>query len=617
MGNGSGTASRISGNSFWSEQADDAWNNNGIGSFARSREAAAPRGGSSGREMLSQARARGADGFADSGDGFPNVPFGSSAFATASDADTWATPSAPWNLPDNTQARSLSGSTSPRSRSDASTHDLNGTSAYYTATQRAPTRSKPQISLPHPSGGFGYPPSFSDLADFPDERESVGSYGQLKQEAEPRLGTYPGAQRPSQESSFLNSVGSGPSRDSSVPPHSHAEPAIFGQTSSFPEYNYNGNTAAPGHSQRPSFAGSSAAFLLTNNVQYESGGAAQSLGHEEIFERLDRMGIDKAPNGASGSVPSVPLYSDGFHLNPVSQSWGNGTGYQGQAYPTGRPRDTYAQDVGADRRPSLADRASPAGSTYRASGGALNSPSYSGTPQPGADAWSRPASRASRVAPELDRRSLGQPYVQQLQMPYYPQQPYYPHALNYQGQMPPDYDPYSGLRHSGPLLGYGGVPLYSLGAMPYRPARDQDPGRGIRSVLLEEFKSSTRSNRRYELKVRLPSSSSTWQTLTPWSQEIYGHIVEFSGDQHGSRFIQQKLETANSDEKDQVFREIEPNAVQLMKDVFGNYVIQKFFEHGNMVQKKILANAMKGKVVDLSTQMYACRVVQKVSLAQA
>ncbi len=49
-----------------------------------------------------------------------------------------------------------------------------------------------------------------------------------------------------------------------------------------------------------------------------------------------------------------------------------------------------------------------------------------------------------------------------------------------------------------------------------------------------------------------------------------------------------------------------------MKDVFGNYVIQKFFEHGNMVQKKILANAMKGKVVDLSTQMYACRVVQKV-----
>jgi mRNA-binding protein PUF3 len=62
-----------------------------------------------------------------------------------------------------------------------------------------------------------------------------------------------------------------------------------------------------------------------------------------------------------------------------------------------------------------------------------------------------------------------------------------------------------------------------------------------------------------------------------------------------------------------VFREIEPNAIQLMKDVFGNYVIQKFFEHGNQVQKKVLASVMKGKVVDLSVQMYACRVVQKVS----
>lgn len=100
-------------------------------------------------------------------------------------------------------------------------------------------------------------------------------------------------------------------------------------------------------------------------------------------------------------------------------------------------------------------------------------------------------------------------------------------------------------------------------------------------------------------------------------QDIYGHIVEFSGDQYGSRFIQTKLETANSDEKDQVFREIEPNAIQLMKDVFGNYVIQKFFEHGNQVQKKVLAAQMKGKVVDLSMQMYACRVVQKVSCAHS
>ena len=103
------------------------------------------------------------------------------------------------------------------------------------------------------------------------------------------------------------------------------------------------------------------------------------------------------------------------------------------------------------------------------------------------------------------------------------------------------------------------------------------------------------------------------QNFVNHDQDIYHHIVEFSGDQHGSRFIQQKLETANSDEKDQVFRELLPNSRQLMTDVFGNYVIQKFFEHGNQAQKKLLANQMRNHVLALSMQIYGCRVVQKVS----
>ena len=61
-----------------------------------------------------------------------------------------------------------------------------------------------------------------------------------------------------------------------------------------------------------------------------------------------------------------------------------------------------------------------------------------------------------------------------------------------------------------------------------------------------------------------------------------------------------------------MFRELHLNARQLMTDVFGNYVIQKFFEHGNQTQKKMLANQMKNHVLTLSTQMYGCRVVQKV-----
>ncbi|XP_058181777.1 pumilio homolog 1-like isoform X1 [Rhododendron vialii] len=93
--------------------------------------------------------------------------------------------------------------------------------------------------------------------------------------------------------------------------------------------------------------------------------------------------------------------------------------------------------------------------------------------------------------------------------------------------------------------------------------------------------------------------------------EISGHVVEFSADQYGSRFIQQKLETATSEEKNMVFHEIMPQALSLMTDVFGNYVVQKFFEHGTATQIRELADQLTGHVLTLSLQMYGCRVIQK------
>jgi len=46
-------------------------------------------------------------------------------------------------------------------------------------------------------------------------------------------------------------------------------------------------------------------------------------------------------------------------------------------------------------------------------------------------------------------------------------------------------------------------------------------------------------------------------------------------------------------------------------DVFGNYVIQKFFDNGTSSQIKLLVEALYGNVVNLSLQTYGCRVVQK------
>ncbi|XP_004973963.1 pumilio homolog 5 isoform X2 [Setaria italica] len=93
--------------------------------------------------------------------------------------------------------------------------------------------------------------------------------------------------------------------------------------------------------------------------------------------------------------------------------------------------------------------------------------------------------------------------------------------------------------------------------------------------------------------------------------DITGRIVEYSADQHGSRFIQQKLENCTAEEKASVFTEVLPHAASLMTDVFGNYVIQKFFEHGTREQRRDLATKLVGHVLPLSLQMYGCRVIQK------
>ena len=70
-------------------------------------------------------------------------------------------------------------------------------------------------------------------------------------------------------------------------------------------------------------------------------------------------------------------------------------------------------------------------------------------------------------------------------------------------------------------------------------------------------------------------------------------MVEFSQDQHGSRFIQQKLERCTAAERELVFNEILSSSYNLIVDVFGNYVIQKFLEFGSIDQKIQLLNSIK------------------------
>ena len=81
----------------------------------------------------------------------------------------------------------------------------------------------------------------------------------------------------------------------------------------------------------------------------------------------------------------------------------------------------------------------------------------------------------------------------------------------------------------GPFFGMGGgPPRYGGGGGGGGAAlRERDRDRGQRSSLLEDFK----SQKAFKFELR----------------DLAGHVAEFAQDQHGSRFIQQKLETVRQE----------------------------------------------------------------------
>ena len=90
-----------------------------------------------------------------------------------------------------------------------------------------------------------------------------------------------------------------------------------------------------------------------------------------------------------------------------------------------------------------------------------------------------------------------------------------------------------------------------------------------------------------------------------------GMLLDLAVDQHGSRYIQQQLETSLETERSGIFDLLLPDLVRLCLDVFGNYVIQKLLEFSSPANRHVLIMRLQGNILVLSLQMYGCRVVQK------
>eukprot|EP00930_Biecheleria_cincta_P040731 TRINITY_DN2789_c0_g2_i1.p1 TRINITY_DN2789_c0_g2~~TRINITY_DN2789_c0_g2_i1.p1 ORF type:complete len:590 (-),score=145.16 TRINITY_DN2789_c0_g2_i1:281-2050(-) len=134
-------------------------------------------------------------------------------------------------------------------------------------------------------------------------------------------------------------------------------------------------------------------------------------------------------------------------------------------------------------------------------------------------------------------------------------------------------------------------------------AKDREPSPALdddsieRSEALKEVRRSGSSKSALKLEQALP------------------HVLEFARDQHGSRFLQAKLDEATPEDKEKVFQAICPETAGLANDVFGNFVIQKLFDIGTADQKKTMALKLQPHIVQLSKEAYGCRVIQKAITA--
>jgi len=97
-------------------------------------------------------------------------------------------------------------------------------------------------------------------------------------------------------------------------------------------------------------------------------------------------------------------------------------------------------------------------------------------------------------------------------------------------------------------------------------------------------------------------------------EEVVGQVIQVAQDQNGCRFLQRKFDEGGAQTIALVFPEILENIMHLMKDPFGNYLIQKLLDRCTEDQRTqvVRAVAEKGELVPIALSTHGTRAVQKL-----
>ena len=90
------------------------------------------------------------------------------------------------------------------------------------------------------------------------------------------------------------------------------------------------------------------------------------------------------------------------------------------------------------------------------------------------------------------------------------------------------------------------------------------------------------------------------------------NILPLSQDQAGCRFLQEKIENDPKNTVKIFFNNLIPNIITIMKDPFGNYLVQKLYPYLSQEDINIILEKISNDIFDLGSNMYATRCIQNI-----
>ena len=312
------------------------------------------------------------------------------------------------------------------------------------------------------------------------------------------------------------------SRSGSLPPSRNG----VGQASRFdedlpnPQYSQFGPTSTTLH--RPHMSSHSASYSMHNNQHGQKYGEQPSPTQLGILtEDFGRINVGRGNPDANYAMAKESVYSG---HNPLAYEYVQRSAANNANDVWNQEDNAYQESLdsfGSDVVPagSLVQhnqyRGMPSGTHYSHSPSnsdarrSQHSPYYPSGETPPSGHQHRTPSRGSlngnfptSQAALLDHKLRG---VQQEQQGYAASQP---NPFQYRAPFNHTYDyhPQNALRMNNPLTPYyplaHGPNIINGPAIPRGPAREQDPSQHLRSPLLEEFRNNSKTNKRYELKVK-------------------------------------------------------------------------------------------------------------------